>query len=273
MATKKLPIAFLLGFILVTATGAYLFSIDNNLNDIKPTIDASLSEDKTQVSKHAQPEFSELTEQEVNQLNYDEEAKRKQLQSQIEQYNYDRGYASQETVEQYQNYTINMLQELGKNGDIYALTELGLRASNEANYKLSFSYFESAAIYGSTVALGYLRNHYEMANQLYLDEKNGRRALMGAISYFRVAELRGDYSNSDLSEKYLSNYGAHSSGTYDEVKLDENDLQEVDKMAQQIYDALEKRRVELGLGPFDNSIPEGSTAQLHKEMAQGARQE
>lgn len=268
METKNLTIVFLIGAVLAVVIATLHFNADKNTTNInsEPAFTVPTKTPPTLQNDESSP-YSELTQQEINQLNFDSEADRKQRRYLEKKHNAERGYISLEEEKLYESYPGSALQEMGKNGDIHALRELGLRAAKERDYKLSFSYFESAAIYGSTITLGYLSSEYEMTNQLYLDSKNGKRALMGALAYLQVAELRGDYNNSDLIEKYLSNYSAHSSGTYDEVKLDENDLQKVEENARQIYETMEKRRIELGLGPFDNSIPEGSTAQLHKDMA------
>lgn len=266
METKNLKY-LILPSVFFVAIGAYLFYSDDELAQTQK--DRHLEQNALMVKADAIPQNTEspkpskLTEEEINQLNFDIQAELKQKHYLAEKYRHERGLISPDERRVYQNYSLDTLQEMGKSGDIHALHELGQRASNDGNFELAFAYYESAAVYGSTVALGYLGDKYEMANKLYLDDKNGKHALLIATSYLRVAELRGDYSNSyeitRLPEKYERTYG--------KIELDENDYREIEKIAKEIYTKMESKRIELGLGPFDNSIPEGSTAQLHKEMA------
>lgn len=182
-------------------------------------------------------------------------------------YTYERGLISPEDREIYQNYPLAVLQGLGDAGDIHALQELGRRASKAGNFKLAFDYYEAATVYGSTTALAYLRNTYELANRLYLDKSNGKHALVMIFSYLRVAELRGDYSDSmgvdRLSEMHERTYG--------KTELDEIDYRVIERIAAAIYAGMETRRTELGLEPFDNTVPEYDVEQMERVLNARAR--
>lgn len=254
METKNVKYLTLIGTTLVFASATYLAYFNNHTETAQKNIEPNTAIENHEINlQHAStPKLFGLTEEEISQTDAVSQAELKQHHYLDNIYYRERGLISPEERAIYQNYPLNTLQEMGKSGDIHALHELGQRASHEENFKLAFSYYESAAIYGSTVALGYLGNKYEMANRLYLDKENGKHALIVAISYLKVAERRGDYSNTReinrLPEKYARTYG--------KIELDKNDFQEIDKMANQIYTDLESRRISLGMAPFNNTAPE-----------------
>lgn len=259
-------------FVLLTSVAIYFFASSNEVT--KPaakdiTQPPTIEQLSGAPQKSDQDESARLTEKEVNKLNSDNQADIKQRHYLAEKNNRDRGLISPEERTIYQNYPLDTLQEMGKSGDIHALHELGQRASNEGNFALAFAHYESAAVYGSTVALGYLGDKYEMANKLHLDDKNGKHALVVATSYLRVAELRGDYSNSReikrLPEKYERTYG--------KIDLDENDYREIEIRAKEIYTKMENNRIELGLEPFDNTVPEEDISQMERVLAERAKKE
>lgn len=177
-------------------------------------------------------------------------------------YTYERGLISPEDREIYQNYPLAVLRGLGDAGDIHALQELGQRASKAGNFKLAFDYYEAATIYGSTTALAYLRDKYELANRLYLDKSNGKHALVMIFSYLRVAELRGDYSDSMGVDRLAEMHER----TYGKTELDEIDYRVIERMAAAIYTGMETRRTELGLEPFDNTVPEYDVEQMERVL-------
>lgn len=254
MATKNVKYFALIGTTLALTSATYLAYFKNHTETAQKHIEVNAATETHEINLQRNPTSKpfELTEEDISQIDAVSQAELKQHHYLDNIYYRERGLISPEERAIYQNYPLNTLQEMGKSGDIHALHELGQRATHEEDFKLAFSYYESAAIYGSTVALGYLGNKYEMANRLYLNKENGKRALIVTISYLKVAERRGDYSNSReinrLPEKYARTYG--------KIELDKNDYQEIDKMANEIYTDLESRRISLGMAPFNNTAPE-----------------
>lgn len=161
-----------------------------------------------------------------------------------------------EVLSDYQGYDIETLKRLGDSGDIKALHTMADRANNFEELKLNLW---KAAIYGSTSALIQLGASYENNDgSIYnFPIEKQREKILEILSYYEVAQMRGDWwGNITNGPSLIDRF---------QVELSENDRQIVKKGAEQIYNNLQNRRTEMGLGEFDNSVPD-SVIKFYEEM-------
>lgn len=155
----------------------------------------------------------------------------------------------------YKNYDLEVLKKLGEVGDVRAIHQL-IEKADDLNAKANLSH--RAAIYGSTAAierLGFLIEDKAQLKFKTLDEQKPH--LIEILSYFEAAKLRGDesvniFSGNDLLRKYPTD-------------LSREDLSNIKSRAKDIYNDLQKSRMEVGLGEFDNSVPQ-SVGEYFKEL-------
>jgi hypothetical protein len=155
----------------------------------------------------------------------------------------------------YDNYNIDTLKKLGDDGDLRALDKL-VRSSKNADE--SKQLLEKAAIFGSTQALAELG---VMANTIYLSPNKTieeKKAIMiESLAYYEAAQIRGDWTaNMDFGRILQKQQ---------QIDLTEADKAEIQERAKVIYDDLQTKRTAMGLGDFDNSIPD-SVMKYYEEM-------
>ena len=195
--------------------------------------------------------------------------------AEIKQWYRDRGkfFASQDV--EYKNYDELTLKKLADSGDIRALHALadlyiddehfglegyGLEATNDLFWK--------AAVYGSTEALNRLALNMQVVK--YSNdgpELENRKHALEILSLYNVAALRGDE---------LPNIANASDFKFlNHINLSDDENNFIERRSWDIYNHLLQRRVELGLGNFDNSQPESvkkyfinmrETARLNKHL-------
>lgn len=164
----------------------------------------------------------------------------------------DRGYNIWGAIKEYDSYNEETLKNLADNGDLRALSVLEKLYSSKNTYeghKMAQAIREKSAIYGSTDALATLGTvkHSEFMSLPATDE--GRTpALIEALAFYQAAQLRGDSLSYFTSGNYLINNNGNL--------LTGDDYQKINTRAQEIYSDLESKRIELGLGKFDNSVPD-----------------
>lgn len=154
----------------------------------------------------------------------------------------------------YENYETTTLEAMADNGDVRAMLQLGRRYAEEfiskgnadKGLELRNQQYFKAAIYGSTGALmqlGLAANTGSLKSS-----KHGRELVLEPLAYYEVAAMRGDrLAKSNLG--WLALKGS-------DVKLDDADYTYIETRAEEIYQDLLRQRKELGLGEFDNEIPE-----------------
>lgn len=154
----------------------------------------------------------------------------------------------------YEGYSIETLESLADEGDIRAMHNLADRyarlyidkGEGDAGLALKNKTLERAAVYGSTKALMQLG---VAASSGSLDsKKEGRELLLEPLAYFEVAAIRGDR----LAKSKLS----HVVTEQEQIELTSEDIGYIEARAEEIYQDLQKKRTELGLGEFDNDVPE-----------------
>lgn len=154
---------------------------------------------------------------------------------------------SNETADDYKTYSEEVLKQLADNGDLKALHLLARWAPLDESRAL----LTKAAIHGSTFALFGLSNRVDTGGELVekkIPEDKRRPILIEAAAYIHVAAMRGDLKSAKFQ-------GISSLESIYDMKLTDQDIEQVKSRAQEIYDSLESERIALGLGKFDNSIP------------------
>jgi|GEM_PF-337192 len=170
----------------------------------------------------------------------------------MDQWLYSRGYTSSLSGkdEEYKSYSLETLKTLADGGDIHAMTALAAKIHDRAQ---STKLIKRAAVYGSTEALQLLAlrsdTNYDLAEyegKLSVEDK--RKLLLESMAYNEVAVLRGD--------KVTWYYGESSFKNSRKIDFTETEWQQIKERAQVIYNELQQQRTELGLGEFDNSVPD-----------------
>ncbi len=167
----------------------------------------------------------------------------------------DRGYFREQDKEVYKNYSDEVLQELGKRGDILALDILTSRAFKVDDRKSATLYLNLATIYGSTGALQDLMIYTAPNSTNEATEEQRRPSTLETLAVSKLIAIRGDKSLSTVTQKgfettYKILYGV-------DLVLTPQEQQLVDNRAQEMYDQLQTIRRAKGLGDFDNSEPSG----------------
>lgn len=168
--------------------------------------------------------------------------------AQINAWRVSRGYFDQdEKIREYFGMERGVLGELAAKGDLRALSLLSAYAKEpESKNRL----YTIAAQYGSTRAImtmgDAILRQVDMRALKYEEQKV---YVMKVLSYYEMARLRGD--------SFGAIEGKHSLLVrYKGVVLQPEDELAIKVTAQSMYDDLKERRSRLGLGEFDNSVPD-----------------
>ncbi|HEY0892157.1 MAG TPA: hypothetical protein VGE32_03800 [Cellvibrio sp.] len=161
-----------------------------------------------------------------------------------------------DSLSDYQGYDMETLTRLSDTGDIKAMHVLADRANNFLELK---SILMKAAVHGSTEALIQLGslNENDEGNIGEKPPEVQKAKILTALSYYEVAQMRGDWwgniaAGKSLTERYS-------------VNLTEQDMELIKNLSEKIYQDLAVKRSGLGLGEFDNSVPD-SVIKFYEEM-------
>lgn len=167
----------------------------------------------------------------------------------------------------YANYSDSALNELAIAGDVIAVKLLALRyreqSKNESDYEKSMALrekanvlHEKAVIYGDKEFLGFmptLRDAQLRISDPRLTPEQKHQAALDMLANMEFMGLRGalrqKYTNQAMAFEIYKEFGFPE-------KLSEDDKSIVRQRAAEIYKTYERKRVESGFGPFDNSVPE-----------------
>ena len=159
---------------------------------------------------------------------------------------------SPDNAPEYKSYSNETLEKLAQGGDIIALTTLADRYElqrDPVSQDKAEAARTKAIILGSTYALGQESTHYESAAFLAKDPAQAKANIMHSMALKKVGVLRGDPLDylMDLRSPEYKNQ---------KFDLNENDFIQINSAAQKIYGVYQTQRQALGLGDFDNSVPE-----------------
>jgi len=161
-------------------------------------------------------------------------------------------YAFSDGNREYASYNQDALEKLSANGDIramHALANMYLDETHLHHYDADAAnlQYRNAAVYGSTQALADLAVDHQVRFFSHETNEQAKKAAgLEVLALYNVAELRGD-KWANLNEGLLFKRG---------MTISVEDQQYINTRSQQIYDELQQNRNELGLGEFDNSVPD-----------------
>lgn len=154
----------------------------------------------------------------------------------------------------YESYDITTLESLSNSGDVRAMTHLAERYAKDfidkgepdKGFELRNHLYFKAASYGSTDAL--LKLGLAAYTGTLRSPLQGRELALEALAYYEVAAVRGDR----FGKLLLGSLPVKEN----ELVLTDADSAYIETRAEEIYQDLQRKRRELGLGEFDNDVPE-----------------
>ncbi len=176
--------------------------------------------------------------------------------AQVKQWMVDRGYLyADKRNNDYKSYDDDTLRKLAKEGDVKAMLTLGDLYTTDPKRAVEYGIdaavplYMEAATRGSTYAFEALAR--TLKADLYLIPQSEEAKKAGALELLAIcntASLRGDQRPNDVT------CGAFKSNN--NIQLSAEDQQIINQRSQKMYDELQAKRTALGLGDFDNSVPE-----------------
>ena len=155
----------------------------------------------------------------------------------------------------YESYDEATLKKLVDAGDIQAMHRLA-EIYRDDDHIMEFGFeaakdlYTKAAIYGSTEAFSRLGSidWTLVYDKLKGDDPMRHQAALEILATYNVAALRGDqWPNLAAADTFKS---------INKIKLSVEDEAFIESRAKEIYAELQGKRYELGLGEFDNSVPD-----------------
>jgi hypothetical protein len=171
--------------------------------------------------------------------------------SEVDQWQISMGYSDSSLPKsEYVSYDDATLHKLVDSGDMKAMLALAERYSDTSNpaasLKMAAMLYHKAAVYGSTAALQTLTTIAKVEVNSTLPKAQQHVAKLEVIALSKAAAIRGDMGPLN---SIFSRYE-------DQIQFTASDFEFIDKRGQEIYNELQQQRNELGLGLFDNSIPD-----------------
>lgn len=161
----------------------------------------------------------------------------------MEERNRERGYFMTEELRDYEDYPRAMLETSAYEGNLLANLALRLKLDDQKSEKAR-ELCEVAIVYGSTEAINC------MAAIASADAQDaGFESVSLGQAWYQVGVMRGDR----LHER---NAWEHLQDSFERPELSDAEKELVNEMAQGIYDDIARKRRDLGLPEFDNSVPE-----------------
>lgn len=167
----------------------------------------------------------------------------------------------------YANYSDDTLESLADNGDVFAMKTLAMRlltlkikqgvdnpnfADINERYK---HYVKQAVLHGDGEMIAFMP---ELSPHIPPMKEGKVARNEAAIHNLAIAEFFG--LRGRLEDKYVRQREVFIYFFPEKNSITDVEIAEVKLKGKQIYDQYERERIELGLGPFDNSISEGMQA-------------
>lgn len=147
----------------------------------------------------------------------------------------------------YENYPTETLNTLANQGDARAMLMLGTQNMLNANFYVAEKYFLDASIRGYTISLGELANVKFMQAKKSIQTNNieeSNKIAEDAFAWLEAGLKRGDKALLFNKSTYELTY-----------PQDETTRQKIIVKAEVYYEQLNQKRIQLGLGEFDNTYP------------------
>ncbi len=125
-------------------------------------------------------------------------------------------------------------------------------------------YIDLAIVYGDRELLSQSRQYYDAVRLLNLDELEGNTEALRALFVEGLAhiEFTGMRGMRDTRASSMYRFVHQFSPFLSPDQITAEDRAAALQRAQEIYDQWEQKRFELGLGPFDNSVPDGKAQEM-----------
>lgn len=157
-----------------------------------------------------------------------------------------------------EQYTEKQLIELSENGDMIATDALtSLYISQGRDAKIIVPLLKRGIIQGSFSSISAMATHYNSESLFVASSAEEAKAnLKESLAYLTLLDLRGvgKAKANDVTRKvYTSTYNERHPNA---ESISDADEQYIRERAQQLYDDYQAERQQLGLGDFDNDMPE-----------------
>lgn len=176
-------------------------------------------------------------------------------------------FISGEGESEYLSYNQDTLEKLALGGDIRAMQMLAKMYMDREHFEqygfvAAKKQYWNAAVHGSTEALIVLATlERTLVYDLATDEAEKKAQALEVLAIYKAVELRGDlWSPSNQVPVFKE---------MNHISISEIEQATINQRAQQIYSDLQQQRKEVGLGDFDNSIPESVKKFSEKVKNQG----
>ncbi len=180
------------------------------------------------------------------------------------EHGYSRGDFAVEDIPIYESYATEALEKLALEGDFVASHVLAQRYREHGRLQEMQQVWMSAAIFGGTGTLRmYAQYNIRRADRVYgeQDPEKARQSLLKGLGAYEFARIRGDLLVDRMIQDNVIGAG---------VEVSEADWEEAREIGQLFYDMASRKRAELGLPEFDNSVSEGAKA-VGETYAKGYR--
>lgn len=156
------------------------------------------------------------------------------------------GYFDEQSLNEYKQYEKDALTRLAESGDLKAIQVLAVDAIMRGDYEAAHFLYLDAAAFGSTKALIEASWLTENAYVNSASDEDKTMLLTETLALQEVALKRGDTIDAGRSISRFKNFR--------EVEPRPEQSAAIVQRANEIYLALENKRVEIGLDEFDNSV-------------------
>lgn len=168
-------------------------------------------------------------------------------ENKINEWFHERGYFSRDELSEYFVYDEQALEKLALNHDIKAIQVLALKNIKKGEYNKAHDLYLEAAALGCTYSLNAASSLKMSEHFLQSDAIKKEQLTIDAIALLKVGIMRNDVQ---IHESYIQTVK-----DIHRIALTTEQERKVNKKAGKLYKSLEKRRNELNMDHFDNSLP------------------
>ena len=162
---------------------------------------------------------------------------------------------SQKTYQE--QYTEEQLIELSESGDMIATDALvSLYFDQGKSDEIKLSLLKRGIIQGSFNSISLMAIHHNSSSFVAPSAEKAKTSLKESLAYLALLDLRGvgkASANHIKQDFYISTYMDRHP---DAEPISDADEQYIRQRAQELYDGYQAERQQLGLGDFDNDMPE-----------------
>lgn len=161
-----------------------------------------------------------------------------------------RGRFDEESLKDYAGYDVDTLSSLVNSGDVKAMIALARlyisdKHSEEFGINYSMPLLKRAAVYGSSYAMELYSIQLEADH--FVKGTYDKSILLEVLSWNNAAALRGDL---------YPNHSATLDLRRKNIQLSQKDIEAIRSRSNDIYQQLLAERMGMGLGSFDDSVPD-----------------